>query len=232
MKILAIIPARGGSKRLPKKNILNLGGKPLIQWTIEAALKCSQIDTVMVSTDSKEIADISEKAGANVPYLRCSALSSDTASSADVVIDVIEYYESINKKFDAIILLQPTSPLRSSNDIRNAIKLFDEKKASAVVSVAECDHSPLWCNTLPADLCMDQFISEEIKSTRSQDLPTYYRLNGAIYLVCTKSFINNRSFMPKNTYSLIMNRERSIDIDDCVDFKIAEVFYDKIKSQF
>lgn len=222
MKILAIIPARSGSKRLPNKNILDLAGKPLIQWTIEAALNCHEIDTVMVSTDSDKIADISKQAGACVPYLRCPELSSDTASSADVVLDVIKYYESIDKQFDAIILLQPTSPLRTTKDIINAISLYKEKNANAVVSVTECDHSPLWCNILANDLCMDDFISDEIKQLRSQDLPVYYRLNGAIYLVQSKVFIEQKSFIPKKTYSLIMKKNDSIDIDDELDFKMAK----------
>ncbi|WP_318484959.1 acylneuraminate cytidylyltransferase family protein [Photobacterium leiognathi] len=226
MKILAIIPARGGSKRLPRKNILELCGKPLIQWTIDAALNCSEIDTVMVSTDCREIADVARRQGVEVPYLRSPELSSDTASSADVVIDVIEYYKSIGKHFDAIMLLQPTSPLRSASDIKNAVILFNEKKANAVVSVAECDHSPLWCNTLSDDLCMDNFIPDEVKKLRSQDLPTYYRLNGAIYLVDIKCFCEYRTFMPQNTYSLIMNKNSSIDIDDRLDFIIATAVHE------
>ncbi|HIF9339302.1 TPA: cytidylyltransferase domain-containing protein [Photobacterium damselae] len=231
MNILAIIPARAGSKRLPNKNILDLGGKPLIQWTIEAAIECSQIETVMVSTDSKKIADISKKLGADVPYLRSSELSSDIASSTDVVIDVIEYYKSVGKHFDAIMLLQPTSPLRSANDIRNAIVLYYERKTNAVVSVTECDHSPLWCNTLSDDLCMDDFISDEIKELRSQDLPTYYRLNGAIYLVNTNVFYKYKSFMPSFTYSLIMDRESSVDIDNEQDLNYANFLIDKINTK-
>ncbi|PSB80704.1 cytidylyltransferase domain-containing protein [Photobacterium damselae] len=223
MNILAIIPARAGSKRLPNKNILDLGGKPLIQWTIEAAIKCSQIETVMVSTDSKNIADVSEKVGVSVPYLRSPELSSDTASSTDVVIDVIEYYKSIGKYFDTIMLLQPTSPLRSVDDIKNAVKLFNEKNANAVVSVTECEHSPLWCNTINDDLNLDDFINDELKNTRSQDLPKYYRLNGAIYLVDVNSFIKEKTFMPINTYALKMDNERSVDIDTELDFRLAEL---------
>lgn len=222
MKILAIIPARSGSKRLPNKNILDLAGKPLIQWTIEAALDCFEIDTVMVSTDSDKIANISKQVGASVPYLRCSELSSDTASSVDVVLDVIRYYESIKENFDAILLLQPTSPLRSSVDIKKAIKIFKEKNANAVISISECDHSPLWCNTLPEDDSMDKFISNDIKVLRSQDLPTYYRLNGAIYLIDINKFKNNRAFIINNSYAVKMNKSSSIDIDDIMDFEYAK----------
>ena len=223
MKILAIIPARGGSKRLPNKNILDLNGKPLIKWTIEAALECNEIDTVMVSTDSSNIADIAIQAGAEVPYLRSAELSSDTASSSDVVLDVINYYESIGNEFDVVILLQPTSPLRTTNDIKNAIKLFEEKKANSVVSVTECEHSPLWCNTLQPNLKMDNFISDKLKNIRSQDLPKYFRLNGAIYLVNIKQFIEAKTFILNNTYSLIMPQINSVDIDSLLDFKYAEI---------
>ena len=223
MKILAIIPARGGSKRLPRKNILELCGKPLIQWTIDAVLGCDEIDTVMVSTDCYEIAKIAKNSGAEVPFLRNAELSSDTASSADVVMDVISYYSLQDKEFDAILLLQPTSPLRTKDDIFNAIKLYKNKLATSVVSVTECDHSPLWCNILTDDLNMDSFIDADIKKLRSQDLPIYYRINGAIYLVDIKDFCTNKSFMPKGTYSLIMSRENSIDIDNKLDFQYAEL---------
>lgn len=223
MKILAIIPARGGSKRLPKKNILELCGKPLIQWTIDAALDCPDIDTIMVSTDCVEIADIAKKGGVQVPFLRSELLSNDTATSVDVVLDVLKFYRKENKIFDAVILLQPTSPLRTHRDISSAIQLYKEKKANAVVSVCECEHSPLWCNTLPHDLSMDNFIPDEIKKIRSQDLPLYYRINGAIYLIKSKSFLLNKSFIPDNSYSMVMSRDNSIDIDSHNDFLLAEI---------
>ena len=229
MKILAIIPARGGSKRLPRKNILELCGKPLIQWTIDAALECDGIDTVMVSTDCSEISQIAKNAGAEVPFLRNAELSSDTASSADVVLDAISYYKNNNQLFDAIILLQPTSPLRTTEDISNAISLYKEKSANAIVSVTECEHSPLWCNTLPDNLSMDNFILDNIKKTRSQDLPIYYRLNGAIYLVKTVIFQQEKQFIPSFTYSLIMKNENSIDIDTEFDFNLAKLISESIK---
>ncbi|HIF9279607.1 TPA: cytidylyltransferase domain-containing protein [Photobacterium damselae] len=222
MKILAVIPARSGSKRLPNKNTLNLCGKPLIQWTIEAALDCEELDTIMVSTDCINIANIATSAGASVPYLRSSDLSSDTASSVDVVLDVIRYYESIKENFDVIILLQPTSPLRTKADIKKAIKIYKEKRADAVISISECDHSPLWCNTLPVDDSMDSFISEDIKLLRSQDLPSFYRLNGAIYLVNIDKFKEKKAFIINNSYALKMSKYSSIDIDDAMDFEYAK----------
>lgn len=222
MKVLAVIPARGGSKRLPRKNILDLCGKPLIKWTIDAALDCKEIDTIVVSTDSHEIANIAISCGVEVPFLRREELSTDTASSIDVVLDVIDYYESKNCKYDAVMLLQPTSPLRTAIDIQRAIALFREKNASAVISTTKCEHSPLWCNTLSDDLDMNEFISDDVSSKRSQDLPTYFRLNGAIYLIDTFILKKEMTFIPKNSFSLIMNNENSIDIDTKIDFLMAK----------
>lgn len=229
MKVLAIIPARGGSKRLPRKNMLNLCGKPLIQWSIEKAQDCNEIDTVMVSTDCSEIASFASSIGAKVPYLRHKTLSNDTASSIDVVLDVIKYYESIDEIFDIVILLQPTSPLRTSEDIRDAIKLYYKKGANAVVSITECEHSPLWCGMISDDLNMDLFISKKIHNMQSQDLPIYYRLNGAIYLIDKNVLMKEKTFFPNKSYSLIMPPERSVDIDNRVDFIVAEsILKDKI----
>lgn len=186
-KILAIIPARGGSKRLPKKNVLPLCGKPLIQWTAEATLASKFIDLAIVSTDCVEIAAVAKDCGMGVPYLRKNTLSNDTASSMDVILDVLSFYQTINQEFDFVMLLQPTSPLRTVTDIDGAIESFIEKSATAVVSVTECDHSPLWSNTLSADLSLAGFVNKEIVHQRSQDLPTYHRLNGAIYIFDVQS---------------------------------------------
>jgi len=222
-KILAIIPARGGSKRLPKKNILPLSGKPLIQWTIESAKKSKYIDTTMVSTDCLEIEKVAKDSGALVPYLRSITLSSDTASSMDVIFDVLKYYEEQNKSFDLVLLLQPTSPLRTQTDIDKAIELFIEKEASTVVSVTECDHSPLWSNTLPDNLSLSNFIGEDILLKRSQDLPTYYRLNGAIYLFDVKNIKRDINYLSSpNAFAFVMDKMHSIDIDDELDFKVAQ----------
>ncbi|HDI5886803.1 TPA: acylneuraminate cytidylyltransferase family protein, partial [Escherichia coli] len=210
MSILAIIPARANSKRLPNKNILKLAGKPLIKWTIDSALQCNDISKVMVSTDSPKIAELATQFGADVPYLRCAELSGDTASSYDVVIDAISYYRKTGKEFKDILLLQPTSPLRDVKDINNAISLYRKRDANAVVSVVECEHSPLWCNTLPDSLRMDNFINDEIKKTRSQDLPKYYQINGAIYLIKTESLLREKTFIPKKTFALIMSKKNSV----------------------
>ena len=215
---LAIIPARGGSKRLPRKNILDLCGKPLISWSIEAALKSKYISKVVVSSDDEEILNISSNFGADIikrPY----ELANDTATTFDTVKHTIDNFEN----YDYIVLLQPTSPLRNVKHIDEAIELLEEKQADAIVSVSEMDHSPLWSNILPEDGNMRGFLREEILNKRSQDLEKYYRLNGAVYICKTDKLLENKSFFLKdNIFAYIMDRKSSIDIDEEIDFLFAQ----------
>ena len=218
-KYLAIIPARGGSKRLPNKNILDLNGKPLIAWSIEAAKKSKYIDKIVVSSDSEEILKIAKKYDVNI-IKRPDELATDTASSIDVVKHVIKNYPG----YEYIVLLQPTSPLRTEKHIDEAIELLERKKADAVISVCEMDHSPLWSNILPENLSMENFLREDVKNKRSQDLPKYYRLNGAIYICKTDKFLEkNTFFLDQNIYAYVMDRKSSVDIDNEIDFKLVEV---------
>ena len=216
---LAIIPARGGSKRLPRKNVLDLCGKPLISWSIEAGLKSKYIDKVIVTSDDDEILSISKEYGAEI-IRRPDELSSDTATTFDAIKHTIDNM----KKYDYIVLLQPTSPLRDEKHIDESIELLETKNADAVVSVCEMDHSPLWSNTLPQDGNMNNFLKDEILNKRSQDLEKYYRLNGAIYICKTDKLLEEKSFFLKdNIIAYVMNRKGSIDIDEEIDFKMAEV---------
>jgi len=221
MKNIAIIPARSGSKGVKDKNIRNLGGRPLLAYTIEAALASDCFDTVYVSTDSEIYADIARSLGATVPFLRSAELSSDSASSWEVVKHVLSKYHDLNQDFDTFMLLQPTSPLRSAADVRAAYQLYYDKQATAVVSVCECEHSPLWCNTLPSDLSMGNFILENYRKRR-QDLKKYYRINGAMYLASVDFFKKVGSVYSKTCYAYIMDANRSIDIDTELDFIICE----------
>lgn len=218
---IAIIPARGGSKRLPNKNIKKLAGKPLISWTIESALKYGNFDLVIVSTDSQEIANVAISCGASVPFLRPEKFATDTATTDDVVTDVVQWVESNIDKVSRITLLQPTSPLRNADDIRNAMLDFDRKRASAIVSVCELEHPVQYCNYLSADLSMKGFIAPE-HMKRSQEFGTYYRLNGAIYIFDRKYVGSLSDLYSEGTYAYIMDKERSVDIDDEFDFKMAE----------
>lgn len=216
---IAIIPARGGSKRLPQKNILDLLGKPLIVWSIEAALKSKYIDEVIVTSDDPQILKIAKENGANI-LQRPNSLASDTATTFDAVKHLLDN----TKFFDFLVLLQPTSPLRNSKHIEEAIEMGELKQADAIVSVCEMDHSPLWSNTLPVNGSMDNFLRDDIKNKRSQDLEKYYRINGALYICKIKPFLKEESFfLEKKSFSFIMNRTDSIDIDEKIDFKIAEI---------
>jgi len=216
---LAIILARGGSKRLPRKNILSLNGKPLIAYSIEAGLRSKYIDKVIVSSDDKEILDISKEFGADI-IKRPDILADDTATSFDALKHTIENVE----EYDYTILLQPTSPLRDENDIDSAIELLEIKDADCVVGVCEMEHSPLWSNTLAEDRSMQGFLRDEILNRRSQDLEKYYRINGAIYICKTNRLLEEGSFFLKdNIYAFIMDREDSIDIDEKIDFDIASI---------
>jgi CMP-N-acetylneuraminic acid synthetase len=223
--LIAVIPARGGGKRLPGKNLINLGGKPLIAWTIEAALGCSFIDEVMVTTDDAEIAEVSKRYGANVPFMRPVELSGDTATTFDAIKHTIDFYRTeFLKEFDYIVLLQPTSPLRDSVDITEAIELLEKKNADAIISVCEVDHSPLWMNTLPLDGSMVGFIHDEVKNKRSQDLDVFYRLNGAIYICNIEALLDKGSFFIDNLInSYLMPIEKSVDIDSYLDLEMAKV---------
>jgi len=222
---LAIIPARGGSKRLPRKNVLDLNGKPLIAWSIEAGVKSSYINKVLVSSDDSEILEISKQYGAET-IIRPDELASDTATTFDAIKHSIENSEP----YDYVVLLQPTSPLRDTKQINEAIDLLIEKNADAIVSVCEMDHSPLWSNTLDDSLSMQGFLKNEVLNKRSQDLETYYRLNGAIYICKTEKLLEEESFFLKeNIFAYVMDRESSIDIDEEIDFRIAKTIYFKEK---
>lgn len=222
MRRIAIIPARSGSKGLRDKNIKELNGKPLIAYSIEAALNSKMFDKIFVSTDSQKYADIAIEYGADASFLRSQENSSDTAGSWDVVREVIDTLKTKGEEYEEIMLLQATSPLRTSEDIVNSINLLHEKSGNAVVSLTECDHSPIWCNTLPEDGIMDHFDKEEYKDMPRQMLPTFYRYNGAIYLVTQDELYNVEHMLEHRCYAYVMSQDRSIDIDTALDFLIAE----------
>ena len=229
-KVLAIIPARGGSKGLPGKNIKELCGNPLIAWSIETAKASESIDRIIVSTDDKEVARVSKKYGAGVPFMRPAELATDTASTIDAIFHAINWlvkYENYSPTY--ILLLQPTSPLRKVEDIEGAIQNLKDKDARAVVSVCETDHHPWWANTLPEDGNMKDFIKADIVMKRRQDLPTFYRINGAIYLAETNYLQERNEFLGPATFACEMPKSRSIDIDSSMDFKLAILLMEKQK---
>lgn len=218
-KYLAIIPARAGSKRLPRKNILDLNGKPLIQYSIEAALNCKEIDEIIVTSDSQEILNLSKSLKVTA-IKRPKELAKDTSPTFEAIEHAVS---SLDKKYENLILLQPTSPLRTSEDLQKAIKEYEEKKANSLVSVCECEHSPLWSNTLPSNKSMENFLSSKLLNKRSQDLEKFYRLNGAIYIGNTKKVLKEKTFyLKENIYAYEMDQINSIDIDTKLDFLFAQ----------
>ena len=220
MKNIAIIPARSGSKGVPDKNIRDLCGKPLMAYAIEAARDSGMFEEIMVSTDSEHYAVIAKEYGAQVPFLRSEATSSDTASSWDMVEEVLNGYRSLGREFDTFCLLQPTSPLRSAEDIKKAYQLYYDRAEFAVVSVCEAEHSPLWAGHLPEDGEFIDFVNRN-RPSRRQAGKKFYRLNGAIYIANINRFEQDRFLYQKGSYAYIMDQESSVDIDSELDFKFA-----------
>ena len=217
---LAIIPARGGSKRLPRKNVLDLAGKPLITWTLEAARNSKYIDKIIVSSDDTEILQIADDLRLDT-VKRPEELASDSATTVSVIEHVLQ--QNLGK-FDFIVLLQPTSPLRNADHIDEAIELIAQKNADAIISVCETEHSPLWTNTLPEDGSMNFFLSGEVKNIRSQDLPQYFRLNGAIYIISVDVLNKSHTLLvDENSFAYKMTISDSVDVDTQLDFNIAEI---------
>lgn len=220
-KYLAIVTARSGSKRLPGKNVRDLSGKPLFVWSVLAGLQCPQVARTIVSTDSPEYQRIAIDAGADCPWLRDPALAADATTSADVVQDVLDKLGDEVCRYRALVLLQPTSPLRTAADISGALALYEARNAPAVVSVSETECPPAWMGQLPADLVMDDFLPVQFRNLRSQDLGDWYRLNGAVYVIGIDDFRREHGFKPKGTLAYVMPRERSIDVDTAFDFELA-----------
>lgn len=229
MNNIAIIPARSGSKGLKDKNIKLLDGKPLLWYSVQAALRSQCFDTVMVSTDSEKYAEIAKKCGAEVPFLRSKLTSTDNSSSWESVREVLKKYERMNITFKNVMLLQPTSPFRTAEDITKSFEIMKKRNAHSVVGVCEVDHSPLWSNTLSDDRCLKNFIKPEIQNMEGrQNLPVYYRINGAIYLTKATESVGEDLYS-ELSYAYVMPRSRSIDIDTEFDFEMAEFILTKYK---
>lgn len=227
-KILALIPARGGSKGIKNKNIIDLCGKPLISYTIDSAKGSKYIDEIIVSTDSEEIAEISRQYGACVPFLRPKELATDTSTTLDVVIHAIDFLTKKRDMFHTLILLQPTEPLRTSDDIDGAIEKHFLHGERSLVSVSEVDDNPILIRTLNKDDLLVPLIN--LNSTcRRQDMPVYYRVNGCIY-INKISEINQTTSFNDNELAYIMQREHSIDIDELKDLCVARYYLEKSKA--
>ena len=222
MRILSLITARGGSKRLPGKNIKLLGGKPLIVWSIDIVKNIADICDILVTTDDVSIADVALNAGALVPWLRPADLSNDTASSVDVVLHALNWYERKHGKVDGLLLLQPTSPFRTRETVLRGITIFREYQGQPVIGVSPAESHPMWCFSV-SDQEMQPFIAGGGLHLRSQDLPTAYVVNGAFYLIAPDMLRATHSFYGKGMMPLIIGTAKeSIDIDTEWDWKMAE----------
>ena len=220
-RFLAIIPARGGSKGIPNKNIMDICGKPLVAYTIEAGKKSKYIDEIMVSTDSHIIKEVAEQYGAKVPFLRPELLSDDSAKSIDLVLHAIDFYISNNTNFDFVILLQPTSPLRTYAQIDEAIEKLMDNSGDSLVSVREADENPVLMRSI-ADGKLKEVISFQGPNLRRQDLPTFYIFNGALYINSIDMLVHKKSFIDEDTIPYVMSKESSVDIDTKLDAKLVE----------
>lgn len=217
-EVLGIIPARGGSKGVPGKNIRIIAGKPLIAWTIEEAKKSKYIDRLVVSTDDREIADIAKCFGGEVPFLRPETLArDDTPGVAPVIHALMEI-----PGYDYVVLLQPTSPLRSCFDVDGCIESCVFNNAPACVSVVQPDKSPYWSYELK-DGFLSPLLKTEMSAMRRQDLPSVVSLNGAVYIARTEWLLEMNTFISAETTAFEMSKERSLDIDTELDFKVCEL---------
>ncbi len=217
-RILAMIPARAGSKGIKNKNIIALCGKPLISYTITAAKESKYIDEVVVSTDSESIAAVARQYGASVPFLRPAELASDTAKTIDAVLHTV----SMLPDYDILVLLQPTQPLRTSADIDGAIETFFAQGQQALASVSEVDDHPLLIRQISQEGLLVNLLNNS-STCRRQDMPAYYRINGAIY-INSCDYLTAQTSFNDNPVPYIMAKSHSVDIDDIVDLSVAEFY--------
>jgi CMP-N,N'-diacetyllegionaminic acid synthase len=226
-RILAVITARGGSKGVPRKNVLPLGGKPLLAWTAEAALSSNRLDRVILSTDDQEIADIGKSYGLDIPFERPSELAGDTSHHPEVMIHATRFVrEEQGDDFDVVMCLQPTVPFRKPKHIDEAIDVFLESKADSLISLKAQDYPPWWFFKLDGDrICpaIEYKSGVNVFNMERQQFDKVYRPNGAIYITWTKSLeMNNRIVDPSDCAYYIMSEADSVDIDTVEDFARAE----------
>ncbi len=222
VSVIALITARGGSKGLPRKNILPAGGKPLIAWTIEAARK-SRVRSVIVSTDDEEIAQIARQCGAEVPFLRPSELAMDDTPHADVVLHAAEYLRDSGALPDAIALLQPTSPLLLASDLDGAIEAFTRSETRSLVSVCEPATHPFLAVTLDDGGRVHRFVDRPSRDMRRQEMPNVYAFNGAITIVSSDYLLATRNLTERDPMAYRMPVERSLDVDSAWEFLLVDL---------
>lgn len=226
---LAIITARGGSKRIPKKNIREFCGRPIIGYSIQAAKDAGVFDTVMVSTDSEEIAEIAKKEGAEVPFLRSEATSGDFAGTADVILEVLLEYEKKGIFFDEVCCIYPTAPFVTGEKLKDAVAVLEDKKYDSVMPVTSFSFPPLRGMVLNGDKISYKW--EEYADYRSQDLETIYHDCGQFYVLNTEVFKQSQKLVTKNTGAIEISELEMQDIDNEIDWKLAELKYQLLRER-
>ena len=227
-KILAVIPARGGSKGIKDKNIVKVEGIPLINYTIKEALKSKLIDKLIVSTDSERIADIAVKGGAEVPFLRSKSLAKDETKTIEVLMDVVKQLELQGEKYDYLILLQPTQPLRRVFHIEESIQTIIEKQLSSLVSVNEVNENPILFRTINPEKKLEALLDIN-SSLRRQEYPTFFKVNGAIYINKLDENFTVETSLNDNEYPYIMDKLYDLDIDEPIDIEILKLKLKELK---
>ncbi len=226
-RVLGIIPARGGSKGVPRKNILTAGGKPLIAWTIEAGLRAQCVTRLIVSSDDDAIIQVARQHACDVPFKRPAELATDAASSVDVVLHALQHCPD----FDYVLLLQPTSPLRTAADIDGTFALLQQRQSASCVSVCPVEETPYWMYHVASSGAMKRVLEPPDHAHRRQDLPTVCMLNGAVYISSVPAFMAHRSFVTPETLAYVMPRERSFDVDTRDDFEAVAQRLERIHEQ-
>lgn len=220
-RVLGMIPAKGGSQRLARKNVLPLGGKPLLQWAIEAARGSGVIDKLIVSTEDEAIAAQARDLGAEVPFLRPAEMARDPFGVVDVALHALRTLREAGEEFATLVVLLPTCPLRTSGDISAAMELFRAERASFLMSVSQCDHTPFTALRLGDGLLKPYF--PEYMGRKPGQLPTAYRCNGAIHVLDVPAFEREKSYYAQPLVGYVMPPERSVDIDTAQSLKLAEL---------
>jgi CMP-N,N'-diacetyllegionaminic acid synthase len=226
--VLAVIPARGGSKGVPGKNVLDIGGKPLIAWTIEAALQSKYIDRLILTSEDAEIISIAKEWQCETPVTRPPELATDEARVQDAIVHLLE---NLGKDYDYLVLLQATSPLRTTDDIDECLELCLKSDARSAMSVVESAKSPYWMYRIETDNRLAPILPQQKDGYRRQNLPTVYAANGAIYVTDTKYFLDIEEFVTAETIAYVMPAERSLDIDAPMDLTCARALIYELQSK-
>jgi CMP-N-acetylneuraminic acid synthetase len=224
MRVLGLVPARGGSKGVPRKNVRLLAGKPLLQWTAEAALAATRLDRVVLSTDDEEIADVGRRCGLDVPFLRPAELARDDTPTLPVVRHALSWVEERGSRYDAVCLLQPTSPFRSARDIDACIELLEESTADAVVTTLRVpsEYNPHWVYLRQGDGLLRLATGESQPIARRQLLPPAFHRDGSIYVTRRSAIVDGDSLYGARVVGYELDASRSVNIDDLDDWRRAE----------